>query len=104
MSEPIRQIASNAGLLGEMVLQKVVGQEWGYGFNAKTLEYEDLFEAGVCDPASVTTWSLENSASIAGSLLTTEALVCQAEKEEEEEEYVPEITNEIGADAARYAW
>jgi len=52
-----------------MVLRNVMKEEWGYGFNALTLEYEDLFAAGVCDPATVTTWSLENSASIAGSLL-----------------------------------
>lgn len=104
MSEPIRMIANNAGLLGEFVLQSVMNKEWGYGFNAKTLEYEDLLEAGVCDPASVTTWALENSASIAGSLLTTEALVCVAEKPEEEEEYVPEVTAGIGEDAAKYAW
>ena len=104
MSEPLRQIASNAGELGEMVLRDVKNQAWGYGFNAKTLEYEDLFEAGVCDPASVTTWALENSASIAGSLLTTEALVCQNERPPDEEEYVPEFTEGIGADAAKYAW
>jgi chaperonin GroEL len=104
LGAPVKQIASNAGLLGEMVFEKVKGQGWGYGFNAKTLEYEDLLAAGVCDPASVTTWALENSASISGSLLTTEALVCEEERPEDEEEYVPEITNEIGADAARMAW
>jgi len=104
MGAPLKQIASNAGLLGEMVLEKTKGQEWGYGFNAKTLEYENLLANGVCDPASVTTWALENSASIAGSLLTTEALVCESERPEDEEEYVPEVTNEIGADAARMAW
>ena len=104
MKEPVRQIASNAGELGEMVLRTVQDTEWGYGFNAKTLVYEDLYDAGVVDPASVTTWSLENSASIAGSLLTTEALVCVNERPPEEEEYKPEITNEIGADAARMAW
>jgi chaperonin GroEL len=104
MSEPIRMIAGNAGLLGEFVLQKVIGQEWGYGFNAAILEYEDLLAAGVCDPASVTTWALENSASISGSLLTTEALICVAKKPEEEEEYVPEVTTGIGEDAGKYAW
>ena len=104
MSEPVRMIASNAGLLGEMVLEKVKGQEWGYGFNAKVLEYMNLLEAGVCDPASVNTWALENSASIAGSLLTTEALICVAERPEDEEEYVPEVTGDIGANAANLAW
>jgi chaperonin GroEL len=97
-------IASNAGEMGEMVLRNCMGKEWGYGFNAKTLVYEDLYKAGVVDPASVTTWSLQNAASIAGSLLTTEALVCVAERPEEQEEYKPGITNEIGADAARMAW
>ena len=104
MAAPIKQIASNAGELGEMILEKVKGQPWGYGFNAKTLAFEDLIEAGVADPASVNTWALENSASISGSLFTTEALICQAERPEDEEEYVPEITTGIGEDAAKYAW
>merc|ERR1712050_262104 len=95
MKAPIVQIAENAGVLGQLVLEKVKGQEWGYGFNAKTLEYEDLLEAGVCDPASVTTWALENAASIAGSLLTTEALVVEEDSPEEEEEYVPPVTADI---------
>jgi len=103
MAAPIKQIANNAGVLGEMVFEKVKGQEWGYGFNAKSLEYEDLFEAGVCDPASVTTWALENAASISGSLLTTEALICDATREEIEE-YDPEFTTGIQDRAADMAW
>ena len=104
MSEPCRMIAGNAGLLGEFVLQSIKDKDWGYGFNAKTLEYENLLESGVCDPASVTTWALENSASIAGSLLTTEALVCLKDKPPEEEEYKPELTAGIGEEAAQMAW
>eukprot|EP00326_Haptolina_ericina_P031065 CAMPEP_0181172134 /NCGR_PEP_ID=MMETSP1096-20121128/2289_1 /TAXON_ID=156174 ORGANISM="Chrysochromulina ericina, Strain CCMP281" /NCGR_SAMPLE_ID=MMETSP1096 /ASSEMBLY_ACC=CAM_ASM_000453 /LENGTH=553 /DNA_ID=CAMNT_0023259845 /DNA_START=93 /DNA_END=1754 /DNA_ORIENTATION=+ len=104
MKAPIVQIAHNAGLLGEMVLEQVKGQAWGYGFNAKTLEYEDLLVAGVCDPASVTTWALENAASISASLLTTEALVCESQIAEEEEEYTPELGQGIGAGAADLAW
>ena len=104
MAAPLKQIASNSGELGEMILEKTKGQEWGYGFNAKTLAFEDLFEGGVCDPASVTTWALENSASIAGSLLTTEALVCQRERPPDQEEYRPEVTNEIGEQAGSMAW
>jgi len=103
MQAPVVQIARNAGLLGEMVLENIRGKEWGYGFNAKTLEYEDLLEAGVCDPASVTTWALENAASISASLLTTEALVCQSFVDEEVE-YTPEVGNEIGSRAADIAW
>ncbi|KAL1525156.1 hypothetical protein AB1Y20_020027 [Prymnesium parvum] len=103
MQAPLIQIAANAGLLGEMVLEKVKNQEWGFGFNARTLVYEDLLEAGICDPASVTTWALENAASIAGSLLTTEALVVEKELEVVEE-YIPEVTEGIGARAAELAW
>ena len=104
MAAPLKQIASNAGELGEMVLEKVKGQEWGYGFNAKTSTYEDLMEAGVCDPASVNTWALENSCSIAGSLLTTEALVCQTERPEDEEEYTGPSQAGIGEQAGNMAW
>jgi len=103
MAAPIVQIADNAGVFGQLVLEKVKDQDWGFGFNAKTLEYEDLLKEGVCDPASVTTWALENAASIAGSLLTTEALVCE-KVVEVEEEYVPEVGTGIGAAAADYAW
>ena len=105
MGEPCSQIAHNAGLLGPMVLEKVKGQEWGYGFNANTQEYENLLEAGVCDPASVTTWALDNAASIAATLLNTEAIVADREVEEiDEEDYRPEITTGIGADAGSYGW
>lgn len=104
MAAPIKQIASNAGKLGEMVLEKVKDQPWGFGFNAKTLTFEDLSAAGVNDPASVNTWALENSASIAGSLLTTEALICQNERPADPGEYKPEFTTEIQDEAAQYAW
>jgi chaperonin GroEL len=109
MKEPIKQIAHNAGELGEFVLRLVMDKPWGYGFNAKTLEYEDLLEAGVADPATVTTWALENSASIAGSLLTTEALVCSKHRPPDEEEYAPEFTsgNQLEGNqemAQQYMW
>ena len=87
------------------MLEKVKGQEWGYGFNANSQEYENLLEAGVCDPASVTTWALDNAASIAATLLNTEAIVAEQEVEEiDEEDYRPEITTGIGADAGSYGW
>jgi chaperonin GroEL len=105
ISEPIRMVASNAGEYGEMVLRTVMNKEWGYGFNAQTLEYGDLYEAGVVDPASVTTWALDNAASIAGSLLTTEALVCVKEPPvDESEDYRPEFTTGIQEEAAQMAW
>jgi len=106
MSEPIVQIGRNAGVLGEMVFEKVKGTEWGWGYNAMNLEYMDMFEAGVCDPASVTTWALENAASIAGSLLTTEALVANLDVEDtsEQDNYQPEFTEGIQDRASDLAW
>jgi chaperonin GroEL len=79
--------------------------EWGYGFNAKTLQYENLLEAGVADPASVTTWALENAASISGSLLTTECLITDTERQDDEDaDFVPDITTGMGKDVDQYAW
>ncbi len=77
MEEPIRQIAVNAGFEGGVVIEKVRGEKGNSGFNAATGEYEDLVAAGVIDPAKVTRSTLENAASIAALLLTTEALVVE---------------------------
>ena len=81
MEEPIRQIAINAGFEGGVVVEKVRGGEGAFGFNAATGEYEDLIAAGIPDPAKVTRSTIQNAASIAALLLTTEALV--AEKPED---------------------
>jgi chaperonin GroEL len=77
MEEPIRQIAFNAGFEGGVVVEQVRAGEGGYGFNAATGKYEDLILAGVIDPAKVTRSTLQNAASIAALLLTTEALVAE---------------------------
>jgi chaperonin GroEL len=77
MEEPIRQIAVNAGFEGGVVIEKVRGGEGGFGFNAATGVYEDLTAVGVIDPAKVTRSTLQNAASIAALLLTTEALVAE---------------------------
>ncbi len=83
LEEPLRQIVENAGIEGAVVLHKVASsKEFAYGFNAKTEVYENLVEAGVIDPTKVTYTALENAASIASLLLTTEAVV--AEKPEKE--------------------
>ncbi|MFA9429667.1 chaperonin GroEL [Egicoccus sp. AB-alg2] len=84
LSAPLYWIASNAGLEGSVVVEKVRGMEPGSGLNALTGEYEDLVKAGVIDPAKVTRSALQNAASIAGLLLTTEALV--ADKPEPKDE------------------
>jgi chaperonin GroEL len=75
LEHPIRQIAENAGAEGSIVVEKVRGGKSGFGYNAQTEVYEDLVKAGVIDPTKVVRTALQNAASIAGLLLTTEAVV-----------------------------
>jgi len=82
LEEPLKQIAQNAGLEGGVVVEKVRGLDQGWGLNAASGEYEDLFKAGVIDPTKVTRSALQNAASIGALFLTTEAVV--AEKPEKE--------------------
>ena len=77
MEEPLRQIANNAGFEGSVVVQKVKDGKAAFGFNAETGTYEDLIEAGIIDPTKVTRFALQNAASVAGLLLTTEAMVAE---------------------------
>ncbi len=72
---PVRQIADNAGLPGEVVVERVKEQKEGWGFNAMTFEYVDMAKAGIIDPAKVERSAIQNAASIAAMFLTTEALV-----------------------------
>ncbi len=82
LEEPLRQIADNSGHEGAVVLEKVrQSSEANFGFNAETEEYEDLVAAGVIDPTKVTRTALQNAASIAALLLTTEALVSEIKEE-----------------------
>ena len=76
IEEPLRQIAENAGVEGSIVVQKVKEGKGDFGYNARTNVYEDLKKAGVIDPTKVTRIALENAASIAAMLLTTEAVIC----------------------------
>jgi len=87
LEEPIRQIAENAGVEGSIVVQKVKEGKDDFGFNARTEVYENLKKAGVIDPTKVTRVALENAASIASMILTTEAVV--ADKPEEEKAKMP---------------
>jgi chaperonin GroEL len=78
LEEPLRQIVQNAGKEGAVVVEKVrAAKDATYGFNAATEQYEDLVKAGVIDPAKVTRTALQNAASIAGLMLTTEAMVSE---------------------------
>ena len=80
LEEPVRQIANNAGFEGSVVVQKVKEGKGNFGFNAETGEYEDLMKAGIIDPAKVTRFALQNAASVASLLMTTEAMVAEKPK------------------------
>ncbi|KAI3450599.1 hypothetical protein Pfo_007264 [Paulownia fortunei] len=77
---PASLIAQNAGVEGEVVVEKVKASEWEFGYNAMTDSYENLVEAGVIDPAKVTRCALQNAASVAGMVLTTQAIVVEKPK------------------------
>ena len=77
IEEPLRQISSNAGVEGAVVVQKVAEGKDDFGYNARTDKYENLYAAGVIDPAKVTRVALENAASIAGMFLTTECVIAE---------------------------
>ena len=81
LEEPLRQIVTNAGGEGSVVIQKVKEGTNAFGYNARKEIYEDLFEAGVIDPTKVVRIALENAASIAGMLLTTESIITDIEEE-----------------------
>jgi len=87
LEEPIRQIANNAGCEGSVVVEKVKNEKGAMGFNAETLTYEDLMKAGIIDPTKVVRCALQNASSVAGLLITTEAMV--AERPEEKKETMP---------------
>jgi chaperonin GroEL len=92
LEEPVRQIANNAGFEGSVVVQRVIEGKDSFGFNAEKGQYEDLLKSGVIDPTKVTRFALQNAASVAGLLMTTEAMV--AEKPEEKKSGAPAMPPE----------
>jgi chaperonin GroEL len=93
LEAPIRQIVENAGYDGAVIVERVLSsKDFSYGFDALRGEYVDMFKAGIIDPAKVTRSALQNAASIAGMLLTTEVLV--VEKPEEKKESTPSMPPE----------
>jgi chaperonin GroEL len=82
LEEPLRQIASNGGLEGSVIVNKVKESKDAFGFNAATGQFEDLLKAGVIDPAKVSRCALQNAASVSSLMLTTEAMVAEKPKEE----------------------
>jgi chaperonin GroEL len=83
LEEPLRQIVANAGLEGSVIVQRVREGKGDFGFNARTEKFENLYKSGVIDPTKVARIALENAASIAGMLLTTECLLSDSKEEKE---------------------
>jgi chaperonin GroEL len=82
LEEPVRQIANNAGFEGSVVVERVREGEGNFGFNAETGTYEDLMKTGIVDPTKVMRFALQNAASVAGLLMTTEAMVAEKPKKD----------------------
>jgi chaperonin GroEL len=83
LEEPLRQIAANAGLEGSIVVNRVAGESGPFGYDAAKDEYGDMLTAGIIDPTKVTRSALQNAASVAGLMLTTEACIAELPKKEE---------------------
>jgi chaperonin GroEL len=82
LEAPIRQIAQNSGVDGSIVVGKVLESEGNFGFDAQLEDYKDLVQAGIIDPTKVVRTALQDAASVAGLLVTTEAMVADAPKKE----------------------
>ena len=82
LEEPVRQIVANAGAEASVVMQKVAEGDGNYGYNAATGEYGDMVDMGILDPTKVTRYALQNAASVAGLMITTEAMVAEEPKDE----------------------
>jgi len=82
MEQPLREIMVNAGLEPSVVVNKVKEQMGNYGYNAQTSEYGDMIEMGILDPTKVVRVALQNAASIAGLMITTEAMIAELPKKE----------------------
>ncbi len=82
MEQPLREIVANAGVEPSVVLNKVIEQAGNYGYNAQTAEYGDMIEMGILDPTKVVRVALQNAASIAGLMVTTEAMIAEAPRKE----------------------
>jgi chaperonin GroEL len=89
IEEPLRQIVANAGEDAAVILNRVKEGKGAFGYNAGTGEFGDMLEAGILDPTKVTRMALQNAASVAGMLLTTEVMIAEAPKDEPEHSHAP---------------
>jgi chaperonin GroEL len=95
LTEPTRQIAQNAAVEGSVVINKILEGKDDYGFNAQTETYENLIAAGVLDPAKVVRFALQNAASVAGLMLTTEAMIAEKPKKKKASAAMPEMDEDM---------
>jgi chaperonin GroEL len=98
LEEPLRQIANNAGWEGSVVVERIKNEKGAFGFNAETEKYEDLTKAGVIDPTKVVRFALQNAASVASLLLTTEATIAEKPEEKEQMPAMPHGGGGMGGD------
>jgi chaperonin GroEL len=102
LEEPIRQISENAGVEGAIVMNKVLGEKGNFGYNAETDEYGDMLKFGVIDPTKVVRSALENAASIAGLLLTTEAIITDKPEKDKAGAGMPAGMGDMGGMGGMY--
>jgi chaperonin GroEL len=95
LSEPLRQIAENAGYEGSVVYGKVLEGKGDYGFNAETEKYEKLMASGVIDPTKVVRFALQNAASVSGLMITTEAMVTEKPRKKSKHAAMPEMDEDM---------
>jgi chaperonin GroEL len=89
LEQPARWISQNAGLDGSVVLEKIKSGKGAYGFNAASEEFEDLVKAGIVDPTKVVRSALQNAASVAGLMITTEAMIADKPEKKKEAPHMP---------------
>ena len=94
LTAPLQQIVENAGMEGTVVLNKVLEGKNDFGFNAATGEYENLYKAGIIDPTKVVRFALQNAASVAGLMLTTEAMIAE-KPEKKKKAAMPDMSEDM---------
>jgi len=95
LKEPLRQIAENAGYEGSVVINKVLEGKGAFGFNAAALKYEDLYDSGVVDPVKVVRLAIQNAASVAGLMITTETMITNKPEKKKSGPEMPDIENDL---------
>jgi chaperonin GroEL len=95
LADPLRNIAQNAGLEGSVVVNSVLEGKDAHGFNAETGAYEDLLKAGVIDPTKVVRFALQNAASVAGLMLTTEAMITDKPEKKKKGSAAPPMDDDM---------